>query len=120
MEERLRDQSFWKELRKKTRVKGDGKGQCEDWCRDALQDEAVASCFMIQKAEMGTIQIDQYATSILVHYWLEAGGFIADGTAGQFDPEYEDGFYGLFREASDLLKHVYIFKERDDESAKSE
>jgi hypothetical protein len=110
MGERLKSEGFWKNLRKKTRVKGTGKGQCESWCQDALQDEEVAASFKPQKAELGETQIDQYATSVLVHHWLESDGFVADGTAGQFDSELEEGYYGLSEKAPISIKKIYSRK----------
>ena len=46
------------------------------------------------------------------HVWLEAmtddgKRYIADGTAGQSDPNYFDGFYGTFDEASHVLQRIY-------------
>jgi hypothetical protein len=111
MGERILDTDYWLSIRSdKTGVTGAGKGQCKDWCRDVLEIDEIASNFTHQVAELGTIQIDQYATSILVHHWLEMDDFIADGTAGQFESEYENGYYGPFDKAPDKLKVVYSKK----------
>ncbi len=109
--ESINDSNYWILLRKSTRVNGKiGKGQCCDWCEDALQKKDVAQGFTHQVAELGEIQIDQYATSVLEHHWLEQDGFIADGTAGQYDLEYPEGYYGLLDKAPDRLKEVYTKK----------
>jgi hypothetical protein len=35
--------------------------------------------------------------------------FIADGTAGQFDQDYANGFYGYLDQAPELLQKIYSF-----------
>lgn len=110
--ERIIETEFWLLIREGTRVNGGvGACQCEGWCKDVLENENVANEFTPATAELGEIQIDQYATSILTHNWLERGdGFITDGTAGQFDPEYPEGYYGYPNNAPDKLKAIYAKK----------
>ena len=115
MNENIFNIDFWLSLRKRTRVNGTvGRSNCKDWCHDALRDPDVARTFTEQIAELGDIQIDQIATSVLVHHWLEAlkgsTTFAADGTAGQYDTNYPDGYYGPVDEAPPVLRDVYSKK----------
>lgn len=113
MTERIFDKSYWLSSRKA--IKGNGQGHCKDWCEGVLKEEKVAQMFSVQRANLGKIQIDQYATSILVHYWLETKDdipFIVDGTAGQFDPQYPEGYYGPIDQASHKLKEIYSRREK--------
>jgi len=115
MNEKLFSRDYWFSLRTNTRVNGQtGRLRCPWWCEDVLQNEEVSQVFVRKTADLGDIQIDQYATSRLSHHWLEAEHngerFIADGTAGQFDPQYPDGFYGTFEQAPDSLKQIYSKK----------
>ena len=103
---------FWLELRKKTCVKeGNGKKLCLDWCNDALSllEESI---FQKEVAILGEIHLDQYAVLELVHYWLETNyqgeRYIADGTAGQFDTDFPEGYYGLLKKAPESLKKIYL------------
>jgi hypothetical protein len=99
----------WKEIRQNTRVNGIGRLQCEWWCEDA---QNYLPGYTLKVVKVGTIQIDQYATSILRHFFLQKkeGGkiMIADGTAGQFDSNYPEGYYGPVEEAPDSLKTIYL------------
>lgn len=101
---------FWTSLRKGTRVRGDGKGWCEEWCEDALKDRKVRRTFHQEQLTWES-QIDQYATSILSHHWLEGRvkgkRFVADGTAGQFSAEHNEGFYDYVEKAPERLKVIY-------------
>ena len=108
------NKDFWVSLREKTRVGGKiGQGQCLEWCLDALQNKEVAANFQLRMAVLEEIQIDQLATSVLVHYWLEKEGFLADGTAGQYDPEYPEGYYGPSDAVPAILRDVYTLNRRD-------
>lgn len=104
------NQNYWLELRTHTRVNGQvGNLKCMDWCEDVLKK---APGFKLVSVEVGDIQIDQYATSILSHHWLEINQdghtFIADGTAGQFDSKFPDGYYGDLENAPETLKLIYL------------
>jgi hypothetical protein len=115
MNENIFSANFWFSLRSSTRVaNGNGSLRCDHWCEDALANPVVARIFVMQSARLGDVQIDQYATSYLDHYWLEAylarTIFVADGTAGQFDPRFPAGYYGLLNRASAQLKEVYSKK----------
>jgi len=102
---------FWTQLRTTTRARGDGKGMCADWCEDALKDPDIQLVFHEEQAVLGEIQIDQYATSLLVHHWLEGivkgRRYVADGTAGQFTQEHIEGFYDFIDKAPESLKVIY-------------
>ncbi|MEK6968326.1 MAG: hypothetical protein AABX51_06860 [Nanoarchaeota archaeon] len=46
------------------------------------------------------------------HMWIEhrslrRGRFIADGLAGQYDPVYPNGYYGLVKDAPVKLREIY-------------
>ena len=108
------NRDFWISLRENTRVRGKiGKGQCLEWCMDALQHQEVAGNFQLHMAVLEEIQIDQYALSVLVHYWLKKGDYLADGTAGQYDPEYPEGYYGPSDAVPAVLREVYALNKRD-------
>ena len=97
--------NFGKRLDMKRALGGVGQGQCEDWVRDVLGKPEIAQLFHEEIAELGDIQIDQYATSVLRHCWLSINngtGFVADVTAGQYESSYMEGYYGLLNEAPDL------------------
>lgn len=104
------NKEHWMHLRASTRVHGIGKGMCEDWCEDALKDPEVKAVFH-EEALTWESQIDQYATLVLSHHWLEGNvkgrRYVADGTAGQFTEEYSEGFYNFIDEAPERLKVIY-------------
>lgn len=109
VENNIYDRGFWINLRIQTRVNGQlGVLRCTDWCEDALTK---VSGFIERSVVVGDVQIDQYATSQLSHHWLERiedeQVFIADGTAGQFDLQFPDGYYGTLDDAPLKLKLIY-------------
>lgn len=106
MNERL-SKELWDDLRKQAGIKGLGQGDCSHWCTIALENDLVAHIFSRKIAYLGQVQIDQYAQLSLVHHWLQNGEEIADGTAGQFDDQYPDGYYGAIQNASEALRKIY-------------
>jgi hypothetical protein len=97
---------MWKTIRKELGITGAGKGKCLDWCVLAmyeLQKEGHAGFY-------GRIAGYQ-AFGPMKHAWLERiepqGLFVADGTAGQFDTKYQQGFYGNLVSVSAKLRKVY-------------
>jgi hypothetical protein len=83
--------------------------KCTDWVEDVFPK---VLGFTKRVALIGDIQIDQYATSNLFHHWLEnkqdGRVFIADGTAGQFDSQFSEGYYGFLENASIKLREIYV------------
>lgn len=97
--------SLWRDIRKKAKITGTGAGHCLDWClaaEDILRKKGYRG-FQLKEENLGA--------GFLFHAWLERdvpeGTYVADGTAGQFDLQYHEGFYGLSRDASNKLKIVY-------------
>lgn len=94
-------EDYWIRLRKNTSVEGEAGGYCVEWCEQAyriIDNDGFGSLFIFQ----GTC----------THSWLEhkswrVGKFIADGTAGQFDLNYPEGFYGMIESASEELQKIY-------------
>ncbi len=46
------------------------------------------------------------------HYSHSNGRYIADGTVGQFDLDYPQGYYGRLEDASELLQRIYSYGNR--------
>ena len=97
---------IWRAVRKKLGITGVGKGKCLDWSIIAMEE--------LQKARHNGFygRIAGYKPFTPVkHAWLERtesqGLFIADGTAGQFDSKYRQGFYGYTEDLSAKLRKVY-------------
>lgn len=107
MGESLQSKQFWSAVREQAGIAGLGRGDCSHWCTVALENDSIAAAFSRKIADLGQLQIDQYAQLTLVHHWLQNGNEIADGTAGQFDSHYPDGYYGSLDDAPETLKEVY-------------
>ncbi len=102
-------ETFWFELREKTAVhSGDGKGVCRLWRMQALQlllDYVSATRF--EKVTLRGKAIKRLGLNY--HCFLVDKGreFVADGTAGQMDPRFPKGYYGLLKDAPQPLNKVY-------------
>ena len=91
---------YWINLRESTSARVGG-GYCVEWCEQAYR--------LIAKAGYGRLFIFQATGS---HSWLEheswrVGKFTADGTAGQFDPNFLKGYYGFIDTAPEKLVKIY-------------
>jgi hypothetical protein len=107
MNEQLQSKQFWSTVREQAGITGLGATQCSQWCDSALKNDLVAALFSRKIADLGQYQIGQYEALTLVHHWLQNGDEIADGTAGQFDSRYLDGYYGTIDDAPDGLREIY-------------
>ena len=112
MDAQIFSQEFWYSLRSRTSVRGIGSNQCYDWCYETidllLKDDRKGQFVM-----KDSLRSFEFARKGLwwCHGWIETetlkGRFIADGTAGQIDKKYADGFYGLLDQAPPELRAVY-------------
>jgi len=104
------NQEFWIELRKGMGIEGLGRGQCTVWCKEAL-----AQLIDIEKSHpflgMMTKIPTNWGVEVSAHYWLECDNdssrYIADGTAGQINRNYRNGFYGFVHKIPSSLLRVY-------------
>src|SRR3989344_6486874 len=102
------DEAFWRDLRSRTSVRGVGHNQCYESI-DLLLKDGENERFIIKDA----LRSFEYARKGLwwCHGWIETttsqGKFVADGTAGQIDRNYVNGFYGLLDQAPPELRAVY-------------
>tara|TARA_Y100000310_G_scaffold341089_1_gene439080 strand:+ start:19429 stop:19776 length:348 start_codon:yes stop_codon:yes gene_type:complete len=104
-------QEFWIYLRNKTVLKDTiGHCLCWVWCNDSLDllvEEGINE-FRKKIASGGNVLREK---GLNLHWWLEAdtnkGRYVADGTAGQINPDYPLGFYGSLKEAPTDLAEVY-------------
>ncbi len=87
-------------------------GLCAVWCQLALKqlkEDGLEGGF-VQNASTNSPVLDR--TGLRFHTWVERTSedgkrFIADGTAGQIDSSYKDGFYGSAEEAPESLRELY-------------
>ena len=88
-----------------------GDGKCDTWVDLVNQERDRKEPFPFRKAITADLAPEK-RVGFQWHVWLEAempngGRYIADGTAGQIDPNYPQGYYGTFEEASDPLKEIF-------------
>ncbi len=93
----------WKVIRSRSGIIGPGNGRCKIWCYTALKDPLVATLYSARCSDLSSI-----GRVNLEHWFLTSGRKIADGTAGQYDPRYPEGFYGDLYDASQLLISIYL------------
>ena len=105
---------FWKELRKRTSLDGRiGEEECYYWCYDALKllSEYGAHGFKIIDGTLPRETVRKYSLFMDDHRVLAreypSGIFIADGTAGQVNKRYPEGYYGYSINAPRKLKLFY-------------
>ncbi len=86
--------------------------RCKDWSQKAFELPNLPEEFVIQEADLGFLALDLYWHPKKMHFWLEAPKegriFVADAHAGQYDVQYNKGFFGFLDEASDILQKVYL------------
>ncbi len=105
---------FWTELRRRTTLDGRiGIEECSVWCEQALELLTNYQIRGFKKVEgfVSTKMVGKYGLFVNTHRALAQrspeGIFIADGTAGQIDKRYPQGFYGYVSEAPELLRLFY-------------
>lgn len=105
---------YWFDIRKKTRVADSiGAGWCKYWAQDVLLVPEISRNFRKCFALLDIVQIEESAPTALIHVWLESLKYIdwvADGTAGQYDEKYSDGYYGLKQNAPVILQRIWAKK----------
>ena len=114
----LLKEDFWVDLRRAIfQDEGIGFFLCAKWNIQAiikLEEIGVGKNF-IEKAVQSRNLFVSESYSLNSHRWLETENdgerFIADGTAGQIDPNYPLGFYGFISKASESLRRIYNYSE---------
>ncbi len=113
MDSRIFDRDYWHDLRSRTSVRGIGYNQCDDWSResiDLLVKDGRPERFVMY--ETLRHMSPELAKRGWFHCWIETatpqGRFVADGTAGQMDGSFTDGFYGFLDQASPILRDIYL------------
>ena len=103
---------YWHDLRSRTSVRGVGHNQCYEWCYGTL-DLLLKENGIVRFEMKDALRDIEFARKGLwwLPGWIETetpqGIFVADGTAGQIDKTYVDGFYGLLYQAPHELKKLY-------------
>ena len=104
----------WLSLREQSCVAGKiGRGDCHNWSIEVK--ELLLPVNLYQKAEIRVVYKIPPELGLRYHSWLEfrvnhkmsSTIFIADGTAGQIDPLFPEGFYDLINAAPVGLANVY-------------
>lgn len=99
-------------LRGRVGIEGVGLNKCRIWADSTfrLLEEERGTVFRGFEIASG-VQFACGGFAMYVHHWLQkqtsSGVYIADGTAGQFDRDYPNGFYSLVKEASKPLMNFY-------------
>ncbi len=115
--ESVHSEIFWFKLRNMTDLRNlIGRGLCDVWAnqaKDILDSYPTSHSFEVMvAADKPAVTIHKIAS----HYWLESpvpgGIFIADGTAGQIDQRYPEGYYGLCVKAPRPLRDIYCLGEK--------
>ncbi|MBI1935002.1 hypothetical protein HYS31_01040 [Candidatus Woesearchaeota archaeon] len=120
--EKALSKDYWLALKRIPEVKSAIEiRHCYSWIRaaicaisaDGLQDKfKVGGIQDLRDFDKGNILHENFG--IWQHVWLEAqtkdGLYITDGTAGQLDSSYPDGFYGFVEDAPEKLRMVYARK----------